>query len=200
MEPEALQLFKQLEQENKSAILVLGHHGNWEWAGNTVGLLCRQKLYVIYHPISNAFYEQLMVRMRTRFGNKLIAMKDTFRAMVKLQDETTMTAFIADQSPSADHAYWLTFLHQDTPVFEGVEKMAKRFAQPVVYVDIFREKRGYYRIAAKMIEENPEKTPYGELTCKHVKYLEESIIRQPETWLWSHRRWKHQRKAVNTIT
>ncbi len=57
----------------------MGHKGNWEWAGNTFSILCSQQLYVIYHPLANPHFNNLIYKMRTRFGTRLIAMQDTFR-------------------------------------------------------------------------------------------------------------------------
>jgi len=54
------------------------------------------------------------------------------------------TAFVADQSPVPENAYWLRFLNQDTPVFGGVEKMATKLKQKVVCLDIVKKSRGYY--------------------------------------------------------
>jgi KDO2-lipid IV(A) lauroyltransferase len=34
----------------------------------------------------------------------------------------------------------------------------------------------------------------GELTLQYVRYLEEVIRKQPETYLWSHNRWKFDYK------
>jgi KDO2-lipid IV(A) lauroyltransferase len=34
----------------------------------------------------------------------------------------------------------------------------------------------------------------GELTVMFARFLEDSIRKQPENWLWSHRRWKREWK------
>jgi KDO2-lipid IV(A) lauroyltransferase len=57
-------------------------------------------------------------------------------------------------------------------------------------------KRGYYELSAEIITENPGELADGILTQMHTKKLEEDIIAQPETWLWSHRRWKYKRPAT----
>lgn len=191
--PAATALFHKLAEENRSFILVMGHLGNWEWAGNTFSMECKHQLYVIYHPLRNKHFDGLMYRMRTRFGTKLIAMKDTFREMLGKRDELNATAFIADQTPSPDKAYWMTFLNQDTPVFMGTEIIAKKIGYPVVYTRIKRVKRGYYEIFAEILIDNPKQTSEGEISAQHTGRLEKDIIDQPEVWLWSHRRWKHKR-------
>jgi KDO2-lipid IV(A) lauroyltransferase len=194
MHPDALALFNQLAAEKRSVILVMGHQGNWEWAGNTFSLVCPQPLYVIYHAIANPYFNGLVYGMRTRFGTRLIEMNDTFRAMVSNRKEVNATAFIADQTPDQPHlAYWTQFMNQDTPVFWGTEKIARKLNQPVVYVQVKKIKRGYYEVCADMLEKEPASTAEGAISEQHIRRLEADIIRQPETWLWSHKRWKHKR-------
>jgi KDO2-lipid IV(A) lauroyltransferase len=194
--PATIQLLNELADKKQSIILVMGHKGNWEWAGNTFSILQQQQLYVIYHPLSNKFFDGLMYKMRTRFGTKLYAMQDTFREMVKNRQEVSATAFIADQSPDPTTAHWTTFLHQDTPVFKGTEKIAQKMKYPVVYVAVNKIKRGYYEVEASMLIEAPEKEGEGAITDIHTQQLEKDIIMQPSTWLWSHRRWKHKRPQL----
>jgi KDO2-lipid IV(A) lauroyltransferase len=134
-----------------------------------------------------------MYRMRTRFGTRLIAMKDTLRDMLKNKDQLTATAFIADQAPLPDRAHWMNFLNQDTPVFLGIEKIALKIRYPIVYATIRRVKRGYYKIFAQRIELPSTRGKVGEITEIHTGKLEADIRNQPENWLWTHRRWKHER-------
>jgi KDO2-lipid IV(A) lauroyltransferase len=192
--PDTIALFRKLEAEKQSVVLVMGHKGNWEWAGNTFSLVCPQQLYVIYHPLANKHFNDLMFKMRSRFGTKLIAMQDTFRDMVANRHEINATAFIADQAPNPKNAQWLTFLHQDTPVFTGTERIAQKLNYPVVYVSVVRRKRGYYTVYAEILIDQPALTAAGEITISHTRKLEKDIVAQPATWLWTHRRWKHKRE------
>jgi KDO2-lipid IV(A) lauroyltransferase len=134
MDPAAERLFSEFASAGQSLIIVMGHKGNWEWAGNTFSLCCRHQLYVIYHPLANPWFNKLVIKMRTRFGTKLIVMKDTFRDMVQNRNELNATAFIADQAPSPEKAWWMSFMNQDTPVFMGTEKIALKMKYPVVYL------------------------------------------------------------------
>jgi len=186
-------LFDRLHAEKKSIIIVLGHLGNWEWAGTSMTLDTDYQLYVIYHPLKDKNFDKLIYKMRTRFGTKLIPMKNTLRDMIKNKAEVSATAFIADQTPSPANAYWTTFMNQDTPVFEGTEKVAMMMKYPVVFAWLKRTKRGYYEIYTELLIENSVGMKYGEITEKFTRRLEEEIRNQPETWLWSHRRWKHKR-------
>jgi len=193
---DAKKLFNDYYAQNKSLIIVMGHYGNWEWGGNTFSLECKHQLYVIYHPLVNKSFNDLIIKMRSRFGTDLIPMKETFRDMVKMRNKVTTTAFIADQTPRPDNAYWTKFLNQDTPVFWGTEKIAQKMNYPIVFVKIKRIKRGYYELFAEILIEKPAETNEGQISEIHTRKLENDIIEQPEIWLWSHRRWKHKRPVL----
>jgi KDO2-lipid IV(A) lauroyltransferase len=188
-----LSILERLFKEKKSLIIVTGHLGNWEMAGAFFNQLQLHQLYVIYHPLASKHFDQLFYRMRARSGIKLYPMKETFRGMVKNRKDVTATAFIADQTPRPDNAHWMTFLNQDTAIFKGTENIAKKLDYPVVYMSVIREKRGLYRLDAELLVEHPTALSENELTELHTRRLERDIIRHPETWLWSHRRWKHRK-------
>ena len=195
-EPETLAIFNQLASENQSFVVVMGHYGNWEWGGNTFSICCKHQLYVIYHPLSNKYFNGLIYRMRTRFGTRLIPMKDTLREMLKNRSALTATAFIADQSPLPEFAYWMDFLNQNTPVYLGIEKIALKIRYPIVFITIRRVKRGYYSVFAERIELPLLSQKSGTITEIHTRRLEADIRSQPENWLWTHRRWKHERPQI----
>jgi KDO2-lipid IV(A) lauroyltransferase len=188
-------LIEKLYAEGKSIVLVLGHHGNWEWAGQSFVLQSRVPSYIIYKPLANTRFDKLIYRMRTRFGLKLIAMQNVYRDLLALRGTPVLTAFIADQTPHPEFAYWTNFMNQDTPVFPGTEKVAKKFNYPVVFASIRRVRRGYYETSFELLAEDPKALPDGAISELHTRRLEQDIRRQPEIWLWSHRRWKYTRPA-----
>lgn len=195
---EGIELLREYARQGQSIILVLGHYGNWELAGARYS---QEKdipqLYVIYHPLQNKHFDRLLYHMRTRHGTKLYTMRETSKAMIRDKDMLTATAFIADQTPSPDRAWWTNFLNQDTPVFLGTESLARKLGQPVVYIHIARPRRGHYLMRAEPLVPLPRDTRDGEITEAHTRRLERDIREHPEIWLWTHRRWKHQR-PVNT--
>lgn len=194
--PEAKALFNNLAAARKSVVLVIGHLGNWEWAGNTFGIEIDAPLNAIYHPLSNPWFDGLMRRMRARFGARPLALQDTLRTLLQQRDEVTVTVFIADQTPHNTNAYWTTFLNQDTAVYWGTEKIARKLNDTVVYARIRKVKRGRYEIGAEILSGQPALTPPGSISELHTRKLEQDILFQPEAWLWSHRRWKHQRPPL----
>jgi KDO2-lipid IV(A) lauroyltransferase len=197
--PGAFEVFSGLVARRQSAIIAMGHMGNWEWACNSFSILCEQQLFVVYHPLGNLYFDNLMRRLRSRNRAKLIAMKDTYREMVANKGGLNATAFVADQSPQPYNAHWARFLNQDTPVFRGVEVIAKKMNLPIIYTSVKKVKRGYYEMHAEMLEESPMRTSDGELSEMFMARLERDIISKPAEWLWSHRRWKHKRTSMSSL-
>lgn len=181
----------------KSVIVTIGHCGNWEWMGPTLNQLIKHRGYAVLKPLSDDFMEKYMHKIRSRFADEdqLIPFKQTFRKLAKLKDKCVLSVMAADQTPHKDEInYWSTFLHQDTPFFLGTEKIAKALDHSVVYLEIVRVKRGYYEITARLITDNPKSTGQFEITELFIKELENSIKKNPDNWLWSHRRWKYKKE------
>ena len=187
-----------LYDKGQSFIIVMGHFGNWELAGPCFSLSCKHQLIVVYQPLSNPYFERLFAKSRTKFNTKILPKNNTLRAMAANRNELDATAFIADQTPADTKAgRWLKFLNQDTLVFTGPEKIGKMFNYPIVYIHVDRVKRGFYEVTPTILFDHPKETEDFEITTTFFKKLEEEIRKKPETWLWSHRRWKHKRNTIN---
>jgi KDO2-lipid IV(A) lauroyltransferase len=187
---ENLELVEGVMKDGKSAILVTGHYGNWEYLS----------IFTMYINLKVAYKEQkgpvnlLMRNLRLHYRkDQIIPMQHLSRYMLTHKDEQRLYVLIADQSPAPTSKAWVNFLHQDTLFFEGAEKMATKLDLPVVYVELLRIKRGHYKFTFTNISNDPKQTEEFEITRTFARLLEESINRHPQYWLWSHKRWKHRR-------
>ena len=143
-----------------------------------------------------------MVKLRSRFGVELIPMRQTLKKILdySMNGRLILTGFIADQSPVWEEVqYWTNFLNQQTPVYLGIEKMAKKTGQAVVFFYESKINRGRYEVEVIKIYDNPEETTTYQITEKHIRILEEIITDRPEYWLWTHRRWKLTKKKMKQI-
>ncbi|MFN8355758.1 MAG: lysophospholipid acyltransferase family protein [Spirosomataceae bacterium] len=186
---------KWVEQEQKIVLMTAGHLCNWEWLGLMPVVMPGIAFEGVYKPLSSPFFGKLMDTIRTRFGYRMTPMASIFRSMVT--DKTPRVIGLgSDQNPDNPHtAYWTIFFDQETPFMNGHEKMAMRFGYPLVFVDIVRVGRGYYEFVFTELAS----PPYTGITDHYlnqvyVDKLESAIRKHPANWLWSHRRWKHQRE------
>ena len=179
--------------QGRSCIFILGHYGNWEAAPPVCTFYSKYHVNIIYKPIRNSYFDQLMNKTRIRFDNKITPLDKITRRMIKDRKELIAYAFVSDQTPAPNNALWMKFLNQETAVFTGVEKIARKMNIPVIYVSIQCKKRGHYHIQPKVLFENPKDTQEGEIMRTFMSHLEDDIKNKPEYWLWSHRRWKHKK-------
>lgn len=193
MDADSQALFSMLYADGRKAIVVFGHYGNWEYCPSGLPPQIDFQTYVVYHPLSNPYFDRLMSALRSSTSCKLYTMAGTLKGMIANRDELNMTAFLSDQSPRRKGAYWSKFLNQDTPVFHGPEKIAQKFQMAVVYGSLERIERGRYIFHSRLICRDASKTQAGEITEAHLHLLENDIRNAPEYWLWTHRRWKHKK-------
>jgi KDO2-lipid IV(A) lauroyltransferase len=184
-------------RKNKSSIIAVGHCGNWEWMGTALGLVTPQKGYAIVKPLTSKDFNEYMQRLRHRLNpESTIPFRSAFRVMVRNRDHLSFNVIAGDQTPTKDEAnFWITFLNQDTPFFQGIEKISRSLDMDVFFLDIRRTGRGRYCGHFTLITDSPRETADNEITVKYVRMLEEAIRNNPPNWLWSHRRWKHSRSA-----
>ena len=189
------ELIAQLEEKHKNIFFAIPHSGNWEWFGKMIPELSHNNALAIYKRVQNPMFERLMLYMRTKDCNlEMVESNSVLRRLAQLRDTQNVVLMMADQtSHGLASDYWTEFLHQDTCWFTGIERIAKKLDYAIVFVSMKRQGRGRYEIAFEMITDNPKETASGEIMERYVRCVERFIEANPDNWLWSHRRWKHQR-------
>jgi Kdo2-lipid IVA lauroyltransferase/acyltransferase len=190
--PEILDSFKAV---GRTVITLPSHYGNWEWGSLSPGLYIKEyKIVAFYKPLTNPYADRFVRTNRSRTGTTLASIYKTNATFDSQKNELAAYIMAADQSPSnTKNAVWINFLGRETAFLHGPEKYATRYNYPVFFVDIQRVKRGYYQLELSLLSDNPAELEPGEITRLYAAKLEEVILKKPENWLWSHRRWKLSR-------
>lgn len=188
-------------QQGKSVSVYIGHYGNWEWVSSMPLWLEKGVPGIqIYHKLRNPNMERLMMHIRERMGGICVEMYKTARYITELatRHQVCIIGFIADQSPKKREVrHFLPFLHHKTPVLTGSEKITKHYGFEAFYLDVQRTRRGYYEASFIHLHDDPQALPDFELTALYFQKLEQTILRQPELYLWTHNRFKHAER-LNT--
>ncbi|HZK94814.1 MAG TPA: lysophospholipid acyltransferase family protein [Prolixibacteraceae bacterium] len=192
-----LDIYEEYYNQGKSIIVLGMHHNNWEWSGSMQRFIKAQFL-VVYNPVrNNKALEKFILDTRERFGAKSIAINHSVRTALSFNQNERPSGLMlaADQTPPANSQFWTTFLNQETAFFAGPMKIAKKTNQPVIMHHTRKVGRGRYEVFHYKLIENPAEVKPEDILLAYVTKLEEIIRAEPEYWLWSHRRWKHQRPA-----
>lgn len=192
-----IELINDLEDKQRSIILMCGHYGSWEWVF-ILQKYIKYKGYAVYKRLANKYFDRLVKRIRARHNTYLITTKETFKILyeAKQEGQLTINGFASDQSPKAEKAlHWNEFMGIKVPMYVGAEVLAKKLDMAVVFFGVKRLKRGYYETTFTTITEHPREFKDFDITDKFFTLVEEQIWEAPQYYLWTHKRWKHRDKV-----
>jgi len=185
------EILNELENNKRGIIATPCHYGNWEWGALSASLFFDMPTIVLYKPLSNPYVNKFVNKNRSRTKGRLVSIYESSKIFKEYADKRPFHIMAADQSPSnPKRAIWVNFLGRETAFLHGPELYAKKYNYPVIFVDIQRVKRGFYELYLSIISDNSVETKEKEITSKYAKKLEEAILKKPENYLWSHKRWK----------
>ena len=191
----------EIVNEGRSCAVYLGHYCNWAWITSLPFWVSpKAQCGQIYHALESPAFDRLFLHLRQRMGAVCIPMAEVLRrlAVYRQQQKPVVIGYISDQVPFWNNIHhWCDFLHHDTPVLTGTERLARSADHAVLYIDVTRPRRGYYVAEFKLIERHPKQTSDYELTDAYFRLLEASIRRAPEYYLWTHNRWKRTHEEYN---
>ena len=187
---ENLELIDKHVNAGRNIIASLGHCGNWEML-NFMPCKLSYDMYAVYKPLQSGVMNRLMIKLRSRFGMKLIPDKSVVRHILTQKSSPAVYLFLADQCPrTKEDKYKFELLNQETYLFSGMEKLARTSRSAVIYLHITQLSKGSYKITCIPICSEAESLNEGEITRKYVDLLTENIKEEPYGWLWTHKRWK----------
>lgn len=189
-----IEIIQDLYHKNKSVLLVCGHYGSWEWS-NIITKYTKHKPFAVYKKIDNPYFDQLVRKIRGKYGGSIVTNKNIGRALYKSykNNEKSITLILADQTPKVGVSkYQDTFLDIKVPMFTGVEELAKLLDFAVVFQKVKKVKRGYYEATFETLTDTPKNLEDYKITRAFFNTLETQIKEEPAYYLWSHKRWKHR--------
>jgi KDO2-lipid IV(A) lauroyltransferase len=184
-------LVRQYLDAGQSLMFVTSHLCNWEWLLHGVTLQLGYPVDAAYKPLHDQWAERLMLKVRSRFGARLVPAKDLLADFLKRRGIVRAVAMNADQAPvSTDKRYWTRFLGQDTAFYIGAEQIARATRLPIMYAAMRRIRRGHYEVEFKPLWDGREVTAPNTMTERYARACEIDVLKSPADWLWSYRRWR----------
>jgi len=194
--PNADILLRRME-EKRGVVILTAHIGSWEMIPPALRVIAGVNCVAMYKPQSNRLIDADIVRLRTRFGTRLVSMGVGAREVFRLLSQGEAVVVAADQSAPKESIY-RKFFGTDVPVFQGPAVFCLKTGAALIALYVIRQPDGTYEILCNEIR--TDDLLYGEeavkeLTQRHLLETERVIRAYPDQWMWMHRRWKHAEEA-----
>ena len=178
--------------ESKGLILLASHYGNWELACTLLPKHTPLPCYGVYKPLKNKSVDQYMKKKRSKNGLQLIPMKKIGRTIIEnmSKDKPAIYILIADQNPNSKNSViWTKFLEIKTAFVNGPMKLVHKYKFNVACMEV-SVGENLFDYTINMNTDIRSEHEDESLTQAYAQNLEAQIIKSPEYWLWSHKRWK----------
>ncbi len=181
-------------EKGKGVLILTAHYGYWELMGMQQGYLGRP-MSVITRRLDNPLLEKMVHRYRTRSGNRVVYKQNAVREIFKALRRNEAAGVLIDQNISPKQGMFVDFFGvaaSTTPILSAI---ALKSGAPIVpaFTEPLPGGRWVliYEPALDLSingMDRSEAIRYITQTCTMV--IEDHIRRNPEIWLWMHRRWK----------
>ncbi len=185
---------RQAYQQGRGVLFFTGHFGYWEIQA-IVQPLHMHPVSVLARPLDNARLNEMLERIRTRTGNSVIYRQGAVRKVLRELAANRAVALLIDQHLHTPDAVYVDFFQRPAATTSALAALALRTSAPVIPVFALPLPRGRYRL----VYEHPVDPPLAdtpdavrEFTQRCTDVLEMYVRRNPELWLWMHRRWRDQ--------
>jgi KDO2-lipid IV(A) lauroyltransferase len=187
-----LEHFEAAKAKNKGIALICGHCGNWE--------LCALAYAARFHSISvvakrqsNIYMNEMMEKIRSRFGNRVIYSAGALRAMIGEFKKNNLVVLLIDQAVKPEEGYLISFLGRTAWTNKMPALMARKTGVTLLPAIMHREKDKHVVVISEpmySLEGGSDEEGGLADTARLAAVLEDYIVHHPTEWYWVHNRWK----------
>jgi len=178
----------------RGLIVLSGHFGAWELFPYAFATRLNLPMTIIVHTQRNARVDAIVVRDRTRFGNRMVTMEQAPREVLTVLRSGGTLGLLGDQSGPKESLF-VEFFGRPCATYRGPAVFSLRQGAPVVMPMMLRRPDRGYDIVIETIDSADLRGATEEnirtLTERHTALLERYVRAYPDQWLWAHKRWKH---------
>ncbi len=186
--------WEHLEAAERAAggyILSAGHYGSWELALYPMSLRIDQ-LQAVARPPNSPLVAADLKADRERFGAVMVEKKGAAFRLRSAYRKGARIAMAIDQHVRPSAGIRVPFMGHPAWTSPVLAMLSIITGAPVVHFTTVPLAGGRYRVSLR-----PPIEPAGKgegaqaaLTRRYMEEIEHDIRRQPELWLWMHRRWR----------
>jgi KDO2-lipid IV(A) lauroyltransferase len=202
-EYEGLEYLHGAYAKKKGVIMCTAHYGAWEINAHAHGHK-GFPLNVIARKLDNPYLEKILTGFRTVTGTGVIDKKDGFRPMLRTLKEGKGIAILTDQNVTTEDRIFVNFFDRPASTTPALALLKLKTDAEIIPCHALPLPDGRYRFwygAPIQVElTGDRKEDIFRITQACTKIIENEIRRQPQYWLWMHRRWKTQPSTNEIIS
>lgn len=180
--------------KGKGCFILTGHFGNWELMSAAVTLRFQTSGIAVARPADFAPVEDLLMRLRTRFGTEIIPKKKAMKKLLMGTRKNKAMGILLDQNVDWYEGVFVPFLGRPACTNKGLALIAMKTGAPVIPVFSARQSDGRYRVVFEkevdLIRSGSKLSDTEENTALFNRIINKYIYWYPEQWFWFHKRWK----------
>ena len=193
-DPEFAAALQKIVDAGRGRIILTGHTGNWELQAFCYPLFFGP-LSFLARRMDNPRIEAMVVKIRTRLGNKQIDKENSAVPILRLMRGGGSVGILGDVNAHPNEGVFVPFFGIPACTSTGMALLAQRSGAVIApMLAVWDEEKGKYKIAYRDIIEpldTGDRKKDVEDTTALCAAATESMIREfPDQYIWIHRRWK----------
>ena len=182
------------EKNKRGVIFLTGHLGAWELLSFGWSAL-EYPISFLVRPLDNERVEDMVERIRTRFGNHAIDKKSAARQALRVLRQGGTLGILSDLNTHPFEGVFVPFFGKLACTTAGIATLAlKTDAVVIPTCAVWDAKRKRYFFhgdpAVELVRTGDHAKDIEVNTARFAAAIESMVRLYPEQWLWIHKRWK----------
>ncbi len=194
LDDESKSLYERNKSEGRGVLITTGHMGNWEMLVLGFAALYEPISYLA-RPLDNPKIDEMLNRLRTRFGNRPINKTNSAMLAIKILREGGILGMLSDVNAHPKEGVFVPFFGIPACTLSGAAMLAIR-SNALIFPTFCvwnKDTKRYRFIHGPLLEPSntgDRKEDIIATTGAYTLEIEKIIRAYPDQWMWIHRRWK----------
>jgi Kdo2-lipid IVA lauroyltransferase/acyltransferase len=200
---DGLDNFLAAERAGKGVLILTGHFSAWELApfaqarfGHPLSFLARE--------VDNPTVDALVNSYRTLSGNTPIEKNQSARAVLRVLADGGTVGILADQNTLREEGAFVNFFGIPACTTTGIARIALHTGAGVVpgYIlwdPTIKKYRLRFDPAMELTRTGNAEADVHTNTARFARVIEDVVRKNPEQWVWVHKRWKTRPAGEESI-
>jgi KDO2-lipid IV(A) lauroyltransferase len=191
---EGVKNFEEAAARGRGIIFLTGHIGAWELLSFAYSALDHPLSFLV-RPLDNPQIEEMVERIRTRFGNRAINKRMAARTAFRVLREGGTLGILADLNTHPHEGVFVPFFGHLACTTSGVATLALRTDAVVLPVcAVWEEQRKKFIFhgdpVVELVRTGDHEKDVEINTARYTSAIERLVRAYPDQWLWIHKRWR----------